>query len=620
MPDDFRLSAVYEFGPFRLDPVRRTLTRGGQLVTLTPRVFDVLLCLLQNAGRTVDRRELMHAAWGERVVEDANLRQTVYELRKALDPADGGTIIATVPMRGYRLTVPVELVASEAAHPEPHATERRMTWAARPGAWLAAALVPAAAAAVIMLAPARHPGAAAPPPHTVAVLPFTVPGQEAGQDEFADGISTELINALSRVGGLRVSARTSSFMFRNQPVPATEVAQRLNVSAVLEGSIVRRGTRVRIMAELVDAATGFDIWSHSYDAENGDLFDAQANIAESVATSLRVVFANGHAADVALGGTHNPAAYDAYLRGMKEARNAIDDSGRQAARGAFEAAIALDPDFAMARAWRARELAEIVGKNATETPAQLQPLLDEADAEVEHALTLAPDLGIAHLARSDIFQTRQDFAAAQREMSLAREFAPSDIQVLIDDVFLQVALSHPRSALDAAELGVSLDPLAPTAYTALGYAQRALRDYDAALASLRHARLLGADHADIDLMAAIIALERGDDKTAVQACTRGDKGWVNYLCLAVAEHRLGQVKDAMFHFAALRSMMGMNGAFQYAEIYAQWRQPAEAVKWLEVAYRTHDTGLATMRTDVLLDPIRETPQYAAIERELRFPP
>ncbi len=627
MADDCNVSAFYAFGPFRLDPVGRTLVRDGQKVSLTPRVFDLLLCLLENAGRTVDRRELMRAAWGERVVEDSNLRQTIYELRKAVEPAGGAPVIATVPLRGYRLTLPVQLVAP-AAVVAPTATvrplrwrlPRGLRWAAQPRALLLVALVPAAVFALHMLSPARKPGAAAPPPQSVAVLPFTVPGRDASQDEFADSISTELINALSRVGGLRVSARTSSFLFRNRPLPATDVARQLNVSAVLEGSIVRQGARVRIVAELVDGASGFAIWSHRYDIDNSDLFEAQANIAEAVATSLQVVLANGHVADVALGGTHNAAAYDAYLRGMKYARDAIDESERQAARSAFEAAITLDPNFAVARAWRARELAEIVNKSVNCTPVQLQPLLADAAAEAERALALAPDLGIAHLALADIFQVRQEFAAAQREMSLAREYAPSDVQVLIDDVFLQVALSHSGAALQAAELGVSLDPLAPSAYTALGYAQQALRDYDGAIASLRHARLLGADAGDIALMEAIVELERGDNQVAAQDCAHGAKGWVNDLCLAVAEHRLGQVSEAMFHFAALRATLGENGAFQYAEVYAQWRQPDEAVKWLAVAYRTHDTGLATMRTNVLLDPIRETPQYAAIERQLQFPP
>ena len=620
MADDVSASVVYAFGPFRLDPVRRILARDGQPVSLTPRVFDLLLCLLQNSGRTVDRRELMQAAWGERVVEDANLRQTIYGLRKALESGGSSPLIATVPLRGYRLTLPVQLIEPAVVDVLAPAVEHRRAWAPRARALLLAALVPAAAVALNLWRPAPHAGTATPPPRSVAVLPFTVPGRDASQDEFADGISTELINVLSRVDGLRVSARTSSFLFRNRPMPATEVARQLNVSAVLEGSIVRRGTRVRIVAELVDGGTGFAVWSHSYDAENGDLFDAQVSIAEAVATSLQAALANGHAADVAVGGTHNPAAYDAYLRGMKLARDAVDEGTRQSARASFEAAIALDPNFAVARAWRARELADIVNKSANTTPAELQPLLAEAAAEADRALALAPDLGIAHLALADIFQARQDFAAAQREMSLAREYAPSDIQVLIDDVFLEVALRHAKSALKAAGLGVSLDPLAPSAYTALGYAQQALRDYDGALASLRHARLLGADPADIAMMEAIVALERGDNQVAAQDCAHGAKGWLNDLCLAVAEHRPGQVSDAMFHFAALRATLGMNGAFQYAEVYAQWRQPDEAVKWLEMAYRTHDTGLATMRTDVLLDPIRQTPQYATIERQLQFPP
>ncbi len=613
-------SVPYVFGPFSLDPLRRTLTLDGRNVGLPPRVFDVLACLLENAGRTVDRAELVRAVWGCRVVEDGTIRQTVYELRRVLEQGGGAKLIATVPLRGYRLTVPVQRVLSAPPAPEPQGVARRL-----PRTWWGSMLLagaPAAAAAVVLslIGPARHGPVAAAPPQFVAVLPFTTPGHETRQDEFADGVSTELIDALSRVGGLRVSARNSSFLFRNRPVAATEVARQLNVGAVLEGSIVRDGERVRMVAELVDAGTGSTLWSHGYDIKSGDLLDAQADIAEAVAASLKVVLGPGHGTELALGGTHNAAAYDAYLRGLKYARGADDKNARQAAREAFEAAIALDPGFAMARAWRARELAELFDESGNATPAQSQPLLREAADEAGRALAIAPDLGIAHLARADIAKAQQNFLEAEREIWLAREYAPNDIQVLLDDVYLQVEFRHPGAALKVAELGVSLDPLAPSAYTALAYAQQAVRDYDGALASLRHARLLDANSAATTMIGAIIAFERSDNRTAAQDCARGRNGWMGELCLAVAEYRLGHTSQATVHFAALRNALGDNGAFQYAEVYAQWSQPAEALKWLDVAYRTHDAGLAMLKTDTFLKPIRQTPQFAAIERELRFPP
>jgi len=611
-------SAPYLFGPFSLDPVRRTLSLELRPVALPPRLFDVLLCLLENAGRTVDRAELVRAAWGSRVVEDGTIRQTLYELRKVLEQGGGTPFIATVPLRGYRMSVPVRRLPNGDTPRQPRHPPRPVPprWRALllPGAPVAAAL------AFTLILAARHAPVAVAPPHSVAVLPFTVAGEPARQDEFADGVSTELINALSRVGGLRVSARTSSFLFRNRPVSATEAARALNVGAVLEGSIVRQGARVRMVAGLVDAGTGFTLWSHSYDIETSDLIDAQADIAEAVASSLKGVLGTGRAADLTLGGTHNPAAYDAYLRGLKFARDADGNPARQTAREAFEAAIALDPHFALARAWRARELADMYDESGSATPAQSQPLLREAAEEANRALAIAPELGIAHLARADIAKEQQNFLQAEREISLARQFAPNDMQVLVEDVYMEVEFRHPGAALKAAELGVSLDPLAPSAYTALAYAQQALLDDDGALASLRHARLLGADSPDIALIEAIVAFERSDNRTAEQACARGHVGWMGELCLAVAEYRLGHAGEATSHLAALRKALGDNGAFQYAEVYAQWRRPAEALKWLNVAYRTHDAGLAMLKTDTFLQPIRQTPQFAAIEQQLRFPP
>jgi TolB-like protein len=450
------------------------------------------------------------------------------------------------------------------------------------------------------------------------VLPFTISGQSGSQDAFADGLSAELTDALNRIGGLHVLAPTSSSRLRDRPIAATEVARRLNVGAVLEGSIARDGARISMVAELVDAGTGFTLWSHRYDIESANLLDAQANIAEAVAASLQGTLANGHPV-AAAGGTHNEAAYDLYLRGLQYARDATDEPARQTARASFEAAIALDPTFALARAWRAREMAAIVYAG-TATPAESQPLLAEARAEADRALALAPDLGLAHLALAEIAKLQQNFPEAQREISLAREDAPNDIQVLTDAVLMEVEFGHPEAARKLAELGVSLDPLSPSVYTALGYAQWVLRDYDGARASLRHARLLGTNTPHTGMIEAVVALDQGDNQEAEEVCAHRVGGWMGDLCSAVAEHRLGHASEAELHFAALRNSLGMSGAFHYAEVYAQWSQSAEALKWLDVAYRTHGAALAMMKTDSLLEPIRKMPQFAAIERRLRYPP
>ena len=333
---------------------------------------------------------------------------------------------------------------------------------------------------------------------------------------------------------------------------------------------------------------------------------------------MQGALANRHAV-AAASSTHNAASYDAYLRGLQYARDATDEPKRQAARAAFEAAIALDPAFALARAWRAREMAAIVYAG-TATPAESQPLLAEAGAEADRALALAPDLGLAHLARAEIAKLQQNFPEAQREISLAREDAPNDIQVLTDAVFMEVEFGHSEAARKAAELGVSLDPLSPSAYAALGYAQRVLRDYDGARASMRHARLLGAHAPYTALIEAVVALDQGDNQEAEEVCAQRVGGWMGDFCSSVAEYRLGHASEAKLHFAALRKSLGISGAFHYAEVYAQWSQSAEALKWLDVAYRTHGAALAMMKTDSLLEPIRTTPQFAAIERRLRYPP
>lgn len=608
-------SCVYVFGPFRLDPARRTLHRDGAPVVLSGRTFDLLLALAGNAESVVDRQTLMHAVWGTRVVEEANLKQTVYELRKALEAGHDARLIVTVPMRGYQLALPARREPAHAEAPlRGTAGAARIRVGALAGAGFAAfALAAAFAWRAAPPAAPGSPGAA----HAVAVLPFANASGDAGQNDLADGITDDLINDLGQIPGLRVAARTSSFLFRDHGRGVTEVARDLHVGVVLEGSVRRTGAATRINAALIDAASGFAVWSRGYDVGSADLLAAEAAIARDVAGAMQVAGAAEEAGPGA-GGTGIAAAYDAYLRGMKLARGANDVPALTAALAAFEEAIARDPNFALARAYRARQLVLVAEDSTSMQAAEIHAQLDEALAEARRALAIAPRLGVAHMALADLYEVAQNFAEAQREMALARAAAPSDVQILIDSVFLDATLGQAARAQGWAALAVSLDPLAPSAYTALAYADRALRDFAGAAAALHRARLLGAD-ADIDVMEALVALERGDDAAAEAGCARG-KHWMNYLCLAIVEHRLGRTDEALFHLAALRGALGANGAFQYAEVYAQWKQPGEAVKWLQAAYRMHDAGLLSMRADPLLDPIRSTPQYATIVRKLNFPP
>ena len=160
------------------------------------------------------------------------------------------------------------------------------------------------------------PAAFNPPPHSIAVLPFVNLSGDKDQEYFSDGLTEELLNSLAEINGLQVAARTSSFSFKEHPDIAT-VAHKLNVGAVLEGSVRRSANTIRITAQLINAVTGFHLWSKTYDRDLGDVLKLQTEIATAVASALKVTLLGDVAAKVELGGTRNPAAFDAYLRGSK---------------------------------------------------------------------------------------------------------------------------------------------------------------------------------------------------------------------------------------------------------------------------------------------------------------
>src|SRR6202521_1490503 len=225
-----------------------------------------------------------------------------------------------------------------------------------------------AAATTIAAGPTAHaaPAAAfAPPAHSIAVLPFVNMSGDAQQDYFSDGLSEELLNSLSRITALQVAARTSSFSFKGKQVDIADIAHKLNVGAILEGSVRKDGARVRITAQLINTVTGFHLWSQTYDRDLRHILALQTEIASAVTTALQATLLVNSAALIELGGTQNPLAFDAYLRGEK-LRDMVNDKENELARiAAYSEAIRLDPRYANAYVRKAHIVRVFAGTYAT---------------------------------------------------------------------------------------------------------------------------------------------------------------------------------------------------------------------------------------------------------------
>jgi len=464
----------------------------------------------------------------------------------------------------------------------------------------------------------------APPPHSIAVLPFVNLSGDASQDYFSDGLTEELLNSLAEIDGLQVAARTSSFSFKEHPDIAT-VAHKLNVGAVLEGSVRRSAHTVRITAQLVNAVTGFHLWSRTYDRDLGDVLKLQTEIATAVASALELTLLADVSAKIELGGTRNPAAFDAYLRGSKAYSTLHDANDPQSSAAAYQSAAAayteairLDPNYALAFAGRSMTLDEFASQ--FQDVQARRGSYDKGLADARRAIALAPELGEAHLALARIFEDGLlDFAHARDEYSRTLSLAPGNARVLPRAGTLAANMGRNEEGLTVARHAVRLDPLSTESHYRLGEAQWVSRRYNEAVAAFEEVITLDPDASRAYAWRGLAYYGLGDFQSARSSCeTKVQKSWPHY-CLALVYHKLGRHGDAEAMLRKLRAEAGDVPAYQYAEIYAQWGNTAKALEWLDTAVRLQDAALSWLKRDPLLDPLRNEPRFQVIERKLKFP-
>jgi TolB-like protein len=458
-----------------------------------------------------------------------------------------------------------------------------------------------------------------PPPHSIAVLPFANMSGDKEQEYFSDGLTEELLNSLSEINELQVAARTSAFSFKGKDTDIGTIARKLNVGAVLEGSVRRSANTIRITAQLINAVTGFHLWSKTYDRDLGDVLKLQTEIATAVASALKVTLLGDVAAKVELGGTGNPAALDAYLRGAKAFSSRREAKDLPAAIAAYTEAIRLDPHYALAFA--ARSTALSTAALEAETPAAVHEGFDKAQADARQALALAPDLVQGHLALAAVATNGTlDFTQANDEYERALTLAPGNAQVLRFSGVFAAYMGHFDAGVAATRRAVVLDPLARQSHGALAQALYVARRYQEAIAAFAEVISLDPDYKATYGARGFAYYGLGDLERARASCEMKPDHWVSQQCLAVIYYKLGRHADAEAELTKMKAANGDASAYQYATIYAQWGNRAKALESLDTALRLRDPGLEQLKNDPLLDSLRKEPRFQAIERELKFPP
>jgi TolB-like protein/DNA-binding winged helix-turn-helix (wHTH) protein/Flp pilus assembly protein TadD len=660
---------AFRIGRWRVDPALDEISLDGTTIKLEPRTMRLLVCLAEHAGDVVSVNELLDTVWKDLVVTQSSVYQGIAVLRRALgDDPKAPAYIASVARRGYRLIAPVEAevqaphvpaVPAESvpevdSHLEAASGEELLrppilappdagktsapSRAWRNGSLSLAALVFAGGVGWLLLRPSherpvgvsavhapltttRTEGASAvfaPPPHSVAVLPFSNLSGDPSQEYFSDGITEELVNALAQIDALKVIARTSSFQFKGKDADIGTIARKLNVAAILEGSVRRSGKQVRVTAQLIDAVNGFHIWSQDYDRDLNNVLLLQTDIATHVANELQAKLLGDEAPRIELGGTRNAAAFDAYLRGSKAHISGQDENDSRTAIGAYSEAIALDPRYALAYAGRSNAYTSYAEEYAS--GGAVRESFDQAQADARQAIALAPELAEGHAALGHYFESGpRDFAGANAAYQRALALAPGNVQVVRSSADFAIWMGHTEAGIAAARRGVTLDPLNPRSYYLLGQALYAARRYDEAVSAFAEAISLDPGYRELYGIRGLAYYGLGDLQSARSSCEIKADHWVSQWCLAVVYHKLGRHADAEAVLTKYRASVGDAAAYQYATIYGQWGDRAKALQWLDTAVRLHDSGLIYLKTDPLFDPLRSEPRFQAVERGLKFP-
>jgi TolB-like protein/Flp pilus assembly protein TadD len=471
------------------------------------------------------------------------------------------------------------------------------------------------------------PPAFSPPAHSVAVLPFVNMSGDPKEDYFSDGLSEELLNSLAAVRELQVAARTSAFSFKGKQVDVAEIARKLNVGAVLEGSVRKEGGHVRITAQLINAVTGFHLWSNTYDRDLKGVLKLQTEVATEVSTALKATLLA--AADTPLdgGGTDNPLAFDAYLRGERLISHA-EASGafladyvavQSSAIKEYSEAIRLDPQFANAYVRKAYALIEIQ-RLTPDSVKTSRMAAQDALVAAKRATALAPRLGIAHAVLAEVLaRSFFDFSAAAPEYERALELSPGDARVLTHSALFLAQMGRFDEALPHAERAAVLDPLNANTQLALADFFDTGHRYHDSIRALDRAIEIDPHLPFGFANKGIEYLKAGNLDAAQENCTRPPIEENHQYCLAIVYGKLNRRSDAEAQLAALLKGAGNSFAYQYAEIYAQSGEISKALEWLETAYQLRDAGLVYSKTDSLLDPMRHEPRFQAIYTQLNFP-
>ena len=641
------------FDDFEVDPLAHELRRAGRRVRLQEKSYQLLAALLERPGEALSRDELRRRLWpADTYVEfDDSLNHVVRRLREALgDTSAQPRYVETIPRHGYRFigsvaaSVPggagaAEPVRLPQVEPGPAQTDSpaparerapggdsparaRVQWRGRAAA---AALTIVVAAGVLMLLNRKSPTSSAQTAaagiRNVAVLPFENLSKDDPEAELiAQGLTDALITDLARLRSVRVTSRTTVMAHSVSRSDARSIGRALQVDAIVEGTLLKAGDRLRLTAQLIDTRTDEHLWAHRYERRMTEVLNLEDELASAMAAPLRAVFLRSPA-DGLPPGQLDPAAYLAYQRGraLKEQptpmalRNAI---------GEFRHSIAIQPDYAPAHAWLARTYARAAHDHFF-SPADV---FAEVERAAKGALALDPALPEAVIALAvKRFLYDWDWDGARRLFETAIPLSASDPEAHVWYADFLAAVGQGDDAIRQAEEMRRLDPVSPRPAPIVAYFNYLAGRHDVAIEQARSVLAKQPDSAFAHLVYGLAALGASDAKT-------GREHFDEFFRLApqartyvgLLGHARAMEGNRDGALAALRELEQLSrtsyaSPMQFAIVHVALGDRDAAFDWLERAYLVRDHDLAFIKVWAMLDPLRDDPRFAALIRRMGLP-
>ena len=619
MPQVAGGASPLRFGDFEADLSSRELRRNGSRLKLQEQQFRILAILLEEPGRLVTREEFRKQLWPADAFVDfeAGLNTAIKKLREALDDSPvQPRYIETVPRQGYRFIAPVA---------KPHEVDPGRAAAH----WLRPVSVAAAAAAgglilllAILLAVnagrlrtrwlTRGSPAAI---RVIAVLPLANLSSGLEQEYFADGMTEELITELAQIRAWKVISRTSVMRYKATKKSLPEIARELSVDAVIEGTVLRAGGRVRVTVQLIDAATDVHLWSGSFEREASDVLSLQDEIAQTIAGQLNVRLSPQEHARLSRARKVVPEAYEAYLMGW----HFFNRNQVQKAAAHFEEATNKDPNFALAHAL-------LFETDALMTFGLDQPLSERALRAMERASELDDSLAEVHDALGDVkFFGHWDWAAGEAEFRRAVELDPGSVDAAHHYALCLHALTRWDAALRESRRALQLDPVSPRTKLNLLRLFLDMHRYDLAIEQFHKVIDLepNSPGAYSQVASAYAALGREGDAIAawLQADRLSGKSADRVSALETAARAGGTRaywRKRLEHLQE-EAKRGHLPPFTFAPLYVRLGEADKALQLLEAAYQQRVPRLAWIKAQSVWDPLRSDPRFQSLLRRMAFP-